>query len=109
MRNWDLRAGGRQALTSPMSEDEEKEEYFRRTFAFSRMPKPGYEDAVRRDAQTSQDVRLGAATNAGRHRYTAFLILYVDSPGTGYGKAHRLLGTQVALEIKKGPRGLKTI
>lgn len=104
MRNGDLRAGGRQALTSRMEEEE-----FRRTFAFSKMPKPSHVQAIQRDAETSQDVRLGAVTNEGDHGYRAFLILYVDSPGTGYGKAHRLLGTQVALEIKKGPRGLKTI
>jgi hypothetical protein len=86
------------------------EEYqVHRTFAFSRAPKADYAAAIRRDAQTSLVVRLGATMDPSEHEYRAFLILYPDSPGSGYTRAHRLLGTQVAHEIKMGPRGLKTI
>jgi hypothetical protein len=102
-----LRAGGRQALTSPMQQEGEERRDV--SFGFSRSPKDDSDAMIEEDAKKNQTVRFAAILKNGSHGYKRFLILYPDSPGHGYSTAHRLLGTQVAHEAKMGPRGLKTI
>jgi hypothetical protein len=110
-----LRRTTQRALTSSVpseattSGQSEKVKRLVVTYAFSRNPRDDFVEWIREVAEHDDRIRLAVSLREDSHRYRAFLILYVTTRKEGHDLAHDLLGTQVAHENNKGPRGLKTI